>query len=149
MGRPKKTVDSANNQTTADTQKEVSQTFVDRMKEIQKDIETLEDIKKTTDKSFLYQAIIYLKTNAYRMEKKGWKKNYVLEPLKLPIVCNLIFTTETEAESYLPIFLDEVSKDIFGGHPLYTKVKDDIIEINQEMIEVVITPLTLVQAFEK
>lgn len=116
--------------------------FIKSIKQAQEDIEYLEEAKKHFRESWIFQPIVYVKT----LKKVGFRKNIVVE---LPVVCPLIFTSEGEAESYIPYFLKDISKNLFDKAPLTLKDPKNPkrILINEELVRATIKPLTLVQAF--
>lgn len=125
-----------------DLEKTEDSKFIEAIKQAQEDIKQLEEAKKHFRDSWIFQPIVYIKTT----KKVGFKKFVEFE---LPIVCPLIFTSEGEAESYIPYFLKDISKNLFDKAPLTLKDPKNPkrILINEELVRATIKPLTLVQAF--
>ena len=117
--------------------------FVDLVKAAQSDIGYLEEAKKHLKDNFLFQIQVYIKTTI----KRALQKSVVVE---LPVVCDLVFTSEDEARSYILYFLNQVSKEMFNGYPLVVPDPTDSkkVNINDKFVKVVVKPLTLVQAFQ-
>lgn len=116
--------------------------FADLVKAAQTDIGYMEEAKKHLQANYLFQIQVYVKVKIKRMVQKD-------VDLDLPVVCDLVFTSEEEAESYVPMFLSQVSKDLFDGFPLVTakKGQPNKLEVNTKLVKAVVKPLTLVQAF--
>jgi len=125
-------------------EKEVEEmSFIELIEAAQKDIKYLEEAKKHFNENYLFQVTVYIRTYI----KCLWKKTEI----DLTVPCPLVFTTEEEAESYVPYFLKDISVKLYKNAPLMVQDPKNPkrLKVNEKFVKVSIKPLTLVQAFSE